>query len=323
MSGGFFYKLYADGPERYCKGYKSQVARELLKIGTKYGEEPKGLCFGLSAKFVNTLEEIPKSTNKCIVVPWMAKEGFNYDTSDYDRTTFDADVVDYKISQEEFDAVVHDLKQNEYWVPQRTLKLGMAIAVYIVSMLLVFFAMVVFGQGYGNAHPAVYWSVILLCPILALLGLTSPLILYRTNQGRLGSREEAFAKILENWNHRVFNDRKVKWKIGKYGCWLEIHFDQEIKQLESFNREVREQVLDDLQSEYEKEAKRLNINVDGQRVELGSIGCEKKEGTTRGSPEYNDLEVGYAIPTPEPAQDNDDLEIKNVYMAQPLRANAA
>src|SRR3990167_3417301 len=323
MSGGFFYKLYSDGPGRYCKGYKSQVARELLKIGTKYGEEPKGLCFGLSAKYVNAVEETPKSTNKCIVIPWMAKEGFDYETTTYDKTTFDADVVDYKISQEEFDAVVHDLKQNEYWVPQRTLKLGVAIAIYIISMVLVFLSMIAFGQGYGAAHPAVYWSVILLCPILALLGLTSPLILYRTNQGRLGNREEAFAKIVENWNQRVFNDRKVKWKMGRYGCWLEIHFDQDIKQLESFNREVREQVIDELQQEYEKEAKRLGINVDGQRVELGSIGCEKKEGTTKGSPEYNDIEVGYAIPAGEPVPENDELEIKNVYMAQPLRANAA
>jgi hypothetical protein len=322
MSGGFFYKLYSDGPNRYCKGYKSQVARDLLKIGTKFGEEPKGLCFGLSAKFVNALEEIPTSTKKCIIVPWMAKEGFNYETTTYDKTTFDADVVDYKISQEEFDAVVHDLKLNDYWVPQRTLKLGLAIAIYIISMLFVCISMVVFGQGYGAAHPAVYWSVILLCPILALLGLTSPLILYRTNESRLSSRQEAFAKILENWNHKVFNDRKVKWKIGKFGCWLEIHFDQEISQLESFNREVKEQIIEELQQEYVNEAKRLNINVDGQRVEIGSIGCENKEGTTRGSPDYNDIEVGYAIPADEPVADNDDLEIKNVYMAQPLVKNA-
>ena len=344
MSSDFFVNLYLKTHRRYTQGLKSQIAREMFQIGTKYGEPAKGFSFGLSSKFVNTIEETPRSTKNLIVVPWMAEKEFDYETTTYDKLSFDADVVDYKISLEEFDAVVNDLKKCEYWIPQYTFPMSIWLGMLIVPFILMALFAVVVGHGFSSTHPILFIAIVILCPLLALINFLSPLFVHRANLSRLDSREAEFERILMVWNHRIFFDRKVKWKCGKYGCWIELHFDKELKGLEAFNLEIIEKVKEDLQDEYVEEAKRLKVNVDGQRVQLGAVGCERngvqrvESGTggsagqvsrsstfksmraKRVSSKAVDREVGHAIAAGGKSGDdgNGDLEIRNVHLGRPL-----
>lgn len=330
MSADFFTKLYRNTHRRYCSGLTSQVARDMFKIGTKYGEKPKGLGFGLSSRFINTLEETPRSTKKMIVVPWMSTKDFDYEATTYDKRPFDADVVDYKISQEEFDAVLNDLKKNEYWIPQYIFPMRIWLGMLLIPMMVLFLFFMVLLQPKEKTHPLFHMVVLILCPIVAFLNLMSPLFVYKANHSRLVSREKAFEDILVTWNHRVFNDRKVRLKVGKYGCWYEIHFDKDIRNLEEFNSDIIKEVKEELQQEYEEQAKKAGVNVDGQRVGPGAVGCGgvgtdairsqtlyQKDGGPLVSPDAEDREVGYAIAAPVD-EDEDDLQISSVHLSQPL-----
>lgn len=319
MASNFFIKLYQNGARRYCKGFKSQVARDLFEIGTKYGEEEKGISYGLSSRFINAIEEIPMSSKNKIVVPWMAENEFEYDSTSYDKMPFDANVVDYRISQEEFDAVINDLKRSEYWVPQYTFPFIICIGMMFAPLVLIVILMTMIVSGGPKNHPLINAVIMILCPVLCIISLLSPVLIYRGNISRLDNREEEFEKILSTWNHRVFTDRKVKWKSGSYGCWLEIHFDRDLPALDNYNREILEDVKRELQEEYVEEAKKLGVNIDGQIVKLGAVGCESSNRGTRGGASKNAEErtVGHAIavPTSNKYEDGDDLEIIEIRLS--------
>lgn len=161
------------------------MARDLFKIGLKYGEPGQGISFGLSPTFVNTIEEIPDSKGNLIIVPWMADKDFEYESTSYDKAVFDADVVDYKISQEEFDAVINDLKRSEYWIPQYTLPIRIWLGMMIVPIILMTLLFVMLGHGSDKTHPIMYVAIIITCPILSLLNLLSPILIYKANVTRL------------------------------------------------------------------------------------------------------------------------------------------
>lgn len=332
MTGDFFRKKYSDGHNRYCLGFKSFVAREILEIGTQYGEPQKGISYGLSSSFLNALEKMPVSTQNMIVVPWKAEEGFDYETSSYDKLTFNADVVDYKLSLEEFDAVINDLKRNEYWIPQYTFPSSLMGGMLIVPLVLMLIWGIVIGHGIDQSHPVIFLLIAIICPLLSLANFLSPWFVYRANLSRLEYREEAFTSILNSWNGRVFTDRKVNWKSGKYGCWLEIRFEKDIKGLENFNQRMRERVLDDLQEEYEEDAKAAGINVDGMRVGVGSKGCGNRRTLPNGmNANHTGLDgpvdsskVGHAYPVKNirtKKAGGDDLEIQDVNLGRPLLLN--
>lgn len=331
MSNDFFVKQYLNSSKRYCEGYKSQMARDLFKIGTQHGEPPKGLSFGLSSRFLNTIEETPYSTKNLIIIPWMTEEGFDYETSNYDKSTFDADVVDYKISGEEFAAVVNDLKRNEYWIPQYTFSTSLCVGMLVVPLILMSLWLVVISHGMDPKHPVLFLLIAIVCPTLSLINFLSPFFVYKANLSRLDNREKEFETILETWNDRVFNDRKVKWKTGKYGCWLELHFEKDLRGLQSFNEELAENTKEDLQIEYEDLAKKTNINVAGQKIGLDAVGCHRPGKTTAKDSGNRTLNrrgsrmVGHAIPTeptrPSKTADDDDLEIKDIRLDRPLLSN--
>lgn len=335
MANDFFVKQYQEGQKRYCEGYKSQVTRDLFKIGTQHGEPPKGIGYGLSSNFINALEEIPYSSKNLIVVSWKAKADFDYESTAYDKSTFDADVVDYKISLEEFDAVVNDLQRSEYWIPQYTFPASLCGGMLVVPLILMAIWALVLGHGVDKSHPIMFLLIAVICPVLSLANLLSPYFVYKANLSRLENRETEFGKILDTWNERVFTDRKVKWKAGKYGCWLELHFEKDLRALESFNTELHEIALEDLQEEYQKEAKKAGVNVDGQMVGLGAEGCIRigMGGGSRngGSPDnsgyhenIDSSKIGHAFPAKNietKKADSDDLEIQNVNLGRPLIAN--
>jgi hypothetical protein len=327
MLNDFFVKQYVDGHKRYCEGYKSQVARDLFQVGTQHGEQPKGISYGLSSKFLNMIEETPNSTKNLIVVPWMAEDGFDYESTNYDKSTFDADVVDYKISGEEFAAVINDLKRNEYWIPQYTFSRSLCIGMLVVPLIMMAMWAVVITHGMDPKHPILFLLIAITCPTLSLINLLSPFFVYKANLTRLESREKEFETILETWNDRVFNDRKVKWKSGTYGCWLELHFEKDLRGLESFNEELAEIMKDDLQIEYEDLAKKLSINVSGQKIGLDSVGCHRpgigsgKSSSGRGIGRKGSVQIGHAIPASFKRNEDDDLEIKDVQLGKPLMSD--
>lgn len=335
MSSDFFRRQFADGRGRYCLGYKSQVARDLFAVGTQHGDPPKGLTFGLSSEFVNTLEQTPYSNGKLIVVPWMAEEDFDYESTNYDRTTLNADVIDYKISIEEFDAVVNDLKRNEYWIPQYTFPASLSGGMLIVPLVLLAIWLIVLGHGVDHSHPVIFFIIAVTCPALSVANFVAPYFVLQANRRRLVCREESFAQVLAAWNGRVFTDRKVTFKTGKYGCWLEVHFDKEMSALAHFNKALKDRVLDNLQEEYEEAAKEIGINVDGQKVGLGAIGCAKpgysgkpNSGQNPQGVDYvgdiDESKIGQSIPAKNvrtKRTDADDLEIQHVNLKRPLLAN--
>ena len=203
----------------------------------------------------------------------------------------------------------------------------------VVPIILMTLLFVMVGHGSDSTHPMMYIAIILTCPILSLVNFLSPILIYRANVSRLKNRETEFGRVLTTWNHRVFSDRKVAWKIGKYGCWLEIHFDKTIRNLESFNKEVLDNARSDLQAEYEQEAKLANINVDGQRVGLGSVGCcrpgvqgssktsaDRKQNKTADSLENRQEGHAISVDSKDEANEDDDLEIKSISLGRPLLA---
>lgn len=314
MSADFFVREYLQGHKRYCEGLKSQVARDLFKVGTKHGEAPQGIFFGLSAKFINSLEKTPYSSKDQIVIPWISEREFDYELTGYDKTPFNPDVVDYKISGEEFDAVINDLKRNEYWIPQYTLPLSLSMGMLVAPLILMALWGVVLMHGMDPNHPLLYLIIIIICPALSLVNFLSPVFIYRANISRLEKREEEFSKILDSWNERVFNDRKVAWKSGQYGCWLELNFEKEIPSLEEYSDEMKDSALEDLQIEYRDLAKQLGVNVSGQKVGLEAIGCFRKGkssskpsrslNTSLGLPENDHKQI---TPSQAPKIEEDDL----------------
>lgn len=321
----FFISQYEEGYKRYCQGVRSKVARDLFKVGTSHGYQPKGICSGLTCNYLNAVEELPACKSNLIIIPWMTDDKFDFETTNYDKNSFDADVVDYKISQEEFAAVLNDLKKSEFWIPQYTFSWSIWIGMMIVPLILLTLAGVVVAHGYDKAHPILYFTVVGSCPLMSILTFLSPFFVYKANQSRLTSRETEFEKILTTWNHRVFSDRKVKWKIGKYGAWLEIHFDKDLKNLASFNQEVIEKAKEEIYEDYKTEAEKLKIDISGQKPRIGSVGCEKRiqgsvDNLSSGKRRGDERMVGDAIPTEDNSL-NDDLEIKNVHMGMPLLKN--
>ena len=295
----FFIKKYLDKKGRYLEGSKSMIIRKTFGLGSKYGFKKKNCLDVFSFHYLNSLEEIPEPNSGTIILPWRTDSWLIYEKGYYDEAWFDGESIDYKVTKEELDGVFKDLKEDPNWVAQ----LGFPFLLYIalLSVPLFFFVLTLLVIINGQTeHPAIYYGLIVSCPIFGILTLIAPFYVYYSNLQRLKNREKNFDKIFESWNQRVFSSRGLNFKSGKYGAWVAINLQEPNMNLLEHINQVNTDILENIREEYNEEAEKVGVEKlpEGTYPDNDTKGCFFVKPSNWMLPENKDYSIKDSLNEP-------------------------